>query len=214
MEELRSTDALEKEIHEDARKKAQRLIEKADEVCAELIGNVDEKIQAAKEEALRLQKERIETYEKNITASDPLEKQRLRISIINKTLMASVNDYLSSLGDAKRSALLKARFEKILPLLKGKDFDARLIAGDSKDFRFFLSEKLSSHLSSFENASEKDILLHAEPLNDLNFHDGFLLLSTDNSLTIRLTLDEIIRELLDTHTAQLATTLYKGRLPQ
>ena len=48
MEELRSTDILDKEIQNDARKKAQALLDQSKQKAAELLGRVQERLDAAK----------------------------------------------------------------------------------------------------------------------------------------------------------------------
>ena len=50
MQELRSTDILDKEIQADARKKAERMLQKADSDCQALLESVNEDIQKAADE--------------------------------------------------------------------------------------------------------------------------------------------------------------------
>ena len=45
MQELRSTDILDKEIQADARKKAERMLAKADSDCAKLLASVETDIE-------------------------------------------------------------------------------------------------------------------------------------------------------------------------
>ncbi len=47
MQELRSTDILDKEIQADARKKAERMLQKADRDCQQLISSVEADIEKA-----------------------------------------------------------------------------------------------------------------------------------------------------------------------
>ena len=50
MQELRSTDILDKEIQADARKKAERMLAKTDSECEKLIASVESDIEKAAEE--------------------------------------------------------------------------------------------------------------------------------------------------------------------
>ena len=54
MQELRSTDILDKEIQADARKKAERMLAKADSDCAKLLASVDTDIEKTGAEKRRI----------------------------------------------------------------------------------------------------------------------------------------------------------------
>lgn len=213
MEELRSTDALDKEIREDARKKAEKILIKADEAVKELLDGVDEKIRLAQEDAKNASEKRLATFEKNTNASLPLEKQRLRISAINKTVMDSLNSYLEDLGEEKRTLIIKKEVEKVLPVLETKSVDALVVEGNVASYKKLLEGIFAQKLNSCEKLEKASDLERLEKYPSLNFHDGIILKSTDGSVTCRLTLDEKIKDLFDRHSKELTETLYGGRYP-
>ena len=97
MEELRSTEVLDKEILEDARKKAFKILKTADDALGAQKRDWDKKIQDALESARKTYAERIERTGGEIMARLPLEKKRLRSENTEKSLLAAMNDFLRGL---------------------------------------------------------------------------------------------------------------------
>jgi vacuolar-type H+-ATPase subunit H len=107
MEELQSTDVLDQEILEDARKKAQRVLKSAEETIAASTKAWEEKarndVEKIKEScALRGEKNR-----KEILARLPLDKRRVYTEKIETLLTASMNAFLGSLSRDKLLAVLE-----------------------------------------------------------------------------------------------------------
>ena len=63
MEELRSTEVLDKEIRADARKKAEKILDKADVDCRYIIEEVAQKVKEAEQVASEKTEERVLVYE-------------------------------------------------------------------------------------------------------------------------------------------------------
>ena len=76
MNELRSTEILDKEIQADARKKAEKIINSSKEQRDAILKSVSERIEQAKKERALKYEEKIAAFEKDEEASIPLEKQR------------------------------------------------------------------------------------------------------------------------------------------
>ena len=91
MQELRSTDILDKEIQADARKKAGRMLEKADAECAALIESVDSDIEKAVKDKQEFFARRLEAFEKDRMAAVPLEKERFVVSFIQKSITDNIS---------------------------------------------------------------------------------------------------------------------------
>ena len=62
MEELRSTDALDNEIRNDARRKAEQILARAEETARSLIDNVKQKVQEEENLAQKNSDERLAIY--------------------------------------------------------------------------------------------------------------------------------------------------------
>ena len=82
MQELRSTDILDKEILSESRKKAEKILKNADADCKELLDSLDSEIQKARAEKQKFYDEKLKLFEKNKKVSIPLEKQRFKITFI------------------------------------------------------------------------------------------------------------------------------------
>ena len=72
MEELRSTEALDNEIRNDARKKAEQILAKAEETALSIIDSVKQKVQEEQSQARKNCDARIALYRKNKEAALPL----------------------------------------------------------------------------------------------------------------------------------------------
>lgn len=131
MEELQSTDALDREILEDARKKAFKILKNADETVSASKTALGKKLQTATDKARKNYAEKTETARREIMARLPMDKRRIRSEAINSFLSKAIEYFLGTLD---RPALLRI-LEKELVLragefssLSGKD--APSVTGD------------------------------------------------------------------------------------
>ena len=206
MQELRSTDILDKEIQADARKKAERMLAKADLDCEKLLASVDSDIEKAKQEKEEFFAHKLEAFEKDRMAVVPLEKERFKVSFIQNAVIQNINKYLEGLSEEKRLALVARDFNFKTDLKLNAFVYGFSLSGAKK----FLSEKLGSKL-----ASVSETKFGAEALEDeigLEKPQGIILESEDKNFRCRLTLSEVIAKLLDTKRSELSATLFGGEL--
>ena len=206
MQELRSTDILDKEIQADARKKAERMLQKADRECEQLIASVEDDIEKAADEKKRFFAQKLEAFETDRKAVVPLEKERFKVSFIQNAIIQNINKYLEGLSEDKRLELVSRSFDfkiehKVNAWVYGFALDSA---------KKFLSKKLGDKLIScsetkFGAAVLEDDLGLAKP-------EGIILESEDKNFRRRLTLNEVIEKLLDTDRAELSATLFGGDL--
>ena len=201
MQELRSTDILDKEIQADARKKAERMLAKADADCEKLLASVEADIEKATAEKQQFFAHKLEAFEKDRMAVVPLEKERFKVSFIQ-----NINKYLEGLTEEKRLALVARDFDFKTELRLNAYVYGFSVAGAKK----FLSDKLGSKLV---NVSETKFGASAlEEEIGLEKPQGIILESEDKNFRCRLTLSEVIEKLLDTNRAELSSTLFGGEL--
>ena len=112
MEELRSTEILDKEIQADARKNAERILQKADADANKLLSSVDERLEKAQSEKKAKYEERIASYQKDKSAALPLEKDRFLVSYIQTAIEKATDEYLCILGADKRLQLVLKQLSK------------------------------------------------------------------------------------------------------
>lgn len=211
MEELRSTEILDKEIESDARKKAEKILKNADAECGRILSDVENRVKEAASQKAEFYKSKIEQFRKNVEAAVPLEKERFLVDFYAKSVSAALNDYLRSIGAERRLSLIGKSLEKKLTVVSGKKIHA-FVFGIGRDSASALLEKSGVSLSSVADISFGES--GEEPVLGNEIHEGIILESEDKSVRVRLTIDQIVRELLDSRSMELATTLFGGALPE
>lgn len=213
MEELRSTEILDKEIQEDARKKADKIVKNSQKEAQNIIDGVSGRIETAKQEKEKLYAEKLTRFERDTNASLPLEKQRFLVSFEDEQVTNGIKNYLEKLSLEKKSELLKELLKKYKSILENRKVNIFTVNFDKTLSEKMTKEILSNNsiLSCVELSDyEKQILTEENP----NFVEGFVLKSEDKSITCRVLLCEIINNIKDKNSFELAETLFCGRLPQ
>ena len=204
MQELRSTDILDKEIQADARKKAERMLQKADAECAGLLESVEQDIEKAADIKKDFFNKKLEAFENDKKASVPLEKQRFEVSFIQNAISQNINKYLDSLSEDKKLELVSRNFNFNTEL----KLNASVYGFSTDAVKKFLTKKLGDKLLSCKEtdfgkaALEEDFGL-AEP-------KGIILESEDKTFRCRLTLSEVVQKLMDSNRAELSDALFGG----
>ncbi len=206
MQELRSTDILDKEIQADARKKAERMLAKADSDCAKLLASVDTDIEKAAEEKKEFFAHKLDAFEKDRMAVVPLEKERFKVSFIQNAVIQNINKYLEALTEEKRLTLVARNFD----FNTDRRLNAYVYGFSVSGAKKFLSSKLGDKLLSCTETKFGAVALEDEI--GLSNPQGIILESEDKNFRCRLTLSEVIEKLLDTNRAELSATLFGGDL--
>jgi len=106
MEELQSTEVLDREILEDARKKALRLLKQADDTIKLQNEQWDEKTNKSIDELLIKYNEQKKTETEKVMARLPVDKLRLKIEYMENLLKAAVESWYKSLNQQQILDLL------------------------------------------------------------------------------------------------------------
>ncbi len=212
MEELRSTEILDKEIEADARKKAERILAKADEEIKTILDAVETRVKEASDQKEAFYAAKYNQIEKNLEASVPLEKERFLVSYYAECVSDAFNEYLENLGQKKRLELIGSRLVHFKDVLADKKLNAAVFGFAVSDAKKLLEKNIGKNLLSvseisFEKSGEEVYFGNA-------VHEGIVLESEDKFFKIRLTIDEIVRETLDEHNEELTKALFGGRLPE
>ncbi|MDR1286211.1 MAG: ATPase [Treponema sp.] len=112
MEELQSTEILDREILEDARKKAGRLLGAADESAAAAAALWDKKTKDSLTELKGRYDAMLANASAEIMARLPLDERRARSEIIENLLASAADDWVSGLGPERVLSLLEGEFKK------------------------------------------------------------------------------------------------------
>lgn len=207
MEELRSTEILDREIQSDARKKAENILKKADKSCEDILNSVEKAINEARKAKEDLYKRKIDAFKKNQDSSIPLEKERFEVSFVQKSIIENINKYLEALGQEKRMELVLARIEKSeeADLLAEKKLNAFVYGFDSAKMQKKLSKLFGKNLLKCESTDFGRVSVEDDLIS---LKEGVILESDDKNCRIRLTLSELVNQLFENHREELCTALF------
>lgn len=208
MEEFRSTEILDKEIQADARKKAEKILAKADVDCALLLEEVSGRIEKAKKELVDKYALKIAAFEKDLSATLPLEKERFLVSFIQSSIEKAINAYLAKLSDEEKIDLVLKKSVKIEDVLKSKKLNALYYGFQESLVKKTVGKKFN--LISVKETEFNKMIIE----NDLGITDrkGIILESEDKAIRVRMTLSEVISQIQDKYRAELYSALFGERL--
>lgn len=208
MEEFRSTEVLDKEIQADARKKAEKILAKADVDCALLLEEVSGRIEKAKKELEDKYALKIAAFEKDQSATLPLEKERFLVSFIQSSIEKAINAYLAKLSDEEKIDLVLKKSVKIEDVLKSKKLNALYYGFQESLVKKTVGKKFN--LISVKETEFNKMIIE----NDLGITDrkGIILESEDKAIRVRMTLSEVISQIQDKYRAELYSALFGERL--
>ena len=212
MEELRSTDILDKEIQDDARKKAEKILKNADAQGQQILADVETRLESAKKDRESYYSQKAAQFKKDLDSSLPLEKSRFLVSYISSSVASAINDYLKTISQEKRIQLVLTMLNRFESLTDGKSFEAAVYGFNLDLAKNELNKNNKLHISSFlatEFAKTGEVAV-----DGIEIHEGIILFSDDKVVKIRLTLEELFSELIDKYRNELAVTLFGGRLPE
>lgn len=208
MEEFRSTEILDKEIQADARKKAEKILAKADVDCALLLEEISGRIEKAKKELEDKYALKIAAFEKDLSATLPLEKERFLVSFIQLSIEKAINAYLAKLSDEEKIDLVLKKSVKIEDVLKSKKLNALYYGFQESLVKKTVGKKFD--LISVKETEFNKMIIE----NDLGITDrkGIILESEDKAIRVRMTLSEVISQIQDKYRAELYSALFGERL--
>ena len=208
MEELRSTEVLDKEIETDARKKAERILAKADSDGKALVADVARRVETLKEEKTAEYQKKTESYQADRDAVVPLEKERFLVSFMESAIVKAIDSYLEALGEEKRIALAVRRWNAYKAVVASQKVNALVFGFDAARAEAALKKAGVPLVSCTSVAYEKS---GDEGIDGLTFKEGIILETEDTMIRCRLTLSQIVGELETEHRAELAKALFGGR---
>ncbi len=200
MEELRSTDILDKEIQGEARKKAQGIVDASVAESKRILEGVDARVEKSKSEKQKIYDAKEQKYRKDAEASLPLEKERFLVQFVGSSIDEAIQDYLKNLGAEKRLDLAAGIIDRIKSVTDGKKFSATVFGFDENSAKAAVEKKLGSKLLSCKSGRDADI------------QEGIVIESEDKSIRARLTINEVVEEAKDKYYKEMSDALFGGRL--
>ena len=212
MEELRSTEILDKEILEDTRKKAERILANSENECKKILSDVHNRVEKIRAEKKVFYDDKVASFAKDKEAALPLEKQRYRVSFEQKAISSAIDDFLAKLPKAEKIRLIGTLLERYAPVLSGKNIRIQVSGFALADMQKAAQQALknSKILECTEMSADTVNILAASSGRT----DGMLIETEDKSIKCRAVIGEVTNELCDTYSYELAEALFGGRLPE
>lgn len=217
MEELRSSEILDKEIATECRKKAQTILEKANKTASLITDGVSQKLENAIKLAEEKSKRNLEIYSKNENASLPLEKQRYAVYFVYNSIINQINAYFENLSDFEQLEILEKGILKSKSVLENRKIEALVFGFKIEDVQKILKNHFAENLKSVEAGKEN--LLSQEAVSGFKYRKGILIYAISpkeplDKIICRFTLDEKVKEILDKSCNELGSALFGGRIPE
>lgn len=195
MEEVRNSDNLKKEILEDARKKAERIVKNAEKQANDIREEWDKKIE---EDYSAFEKDaaaRISFLEMETMAALPLEKRRIRQNYFTEKFEACLSEFAERIDETEAERIFMRKLHQGAPLLgqgrlsvdySGLTVEAakRIVYGDIEETRI---------ASWNAETGPKGIVIRSE----------------NGGITFRITMDEVTDELREYHRKEIFEALFK-----
>ena len=205
MKEFRSTEILDKEIQEDARRKAEKLLKRADIDGQRFIDETEDRIKEVEAEKKNQYAERVKNYGSNLEASLPLEKERFLVSFQNQTIIDAIKTYISALSEKQREQLVEKLLIQYKPFLDNKKFSAQYTGFSGTTVQTLLEKNFGKKMIAEITERKK---------TGADFEEGLYIETEDKTVMCRATIAELVHSIIDTNRFELANTLFSGRFEQ
>jgi hypothetical protein len=200
MEEIVSADAIQGEIAEDARKKADRILAEADEESGRILAESEAKAVSVVGEIHRTSEASAARFRMETMARVPLERTRMRTVFVDGRLREAMAEYLGSLSEERVASLSKAMLDRGASFLEGKSLELR---------RRGLSEAAARDAASaLSGVASIDRIVEDRALPERGLKASAL----DGSAELGATMDLVGERLLDLRRGELAAALCAGAL--
>ncbi|MGB4586626.1 MAG: hypothetical protein WBH66_06245 [Rectinemataceae bacterium] len=197
MEEIKGTEALKREILDDAAKKAERIVKKAKEEAERLKANSAETLDGMVAELEARKLEKIAQMRRETFSKMPLEKTRLRARFIDAALRNSVEKFMDALDEAKLGAWCLSGLKKRSNLLTGRKLRMSHRGIDA------------SSLREMRELLGPDVEVSASAAADVDAPQrGIVIESLDGTMVMTLGEKQLEERLLDEYRGVLASALF------
>jgi vacuolar-type H+-ATPase subunit H len=194
MEEIVSADAIQAEIVEDARKKAARILEEADEESARTVAAIEGKAVSVVEEIMRTSAARAARFRMETMARLPLERTRMRTAFVETRLREALVSYMASFPEDRIAALAEEMLARGAPFFAGKAVSLARRGVSEAAARAIAERSLP--------ASTVEITEDEAPRKP-----GLVARARDGSVTLWATMDLVEDRLLDAYRGDLSRAL-------
>lgn len=197
MEVLKTSETMENQIVDEARKKAAKVLQNAENECIKL--ETDLKKQFEKDTA-QLETDFNRMYDKmakDLAATLPLDLKRKKLAFIEKTIDKNLTDFFRSLKPAELIAIYKTWLAKVKDVFAGQSVRVRyngLKADEVKNLT--VSEIPKIKIAQLEQEDKADFT-------------GLIMSNMDDKLKYRCTLEEVRKMLYEEFRKAMYDSLFR-----
>ena len=206
MEELKSTEILEREILEDARKKALRILKLSEETIGFQNVKWERKLTENIENLEKKYAEEQKAEGEKVMSRLPVDKQRTKIKKIENTLQSAVENWYNSLSRSQILQLLSRELTKINEQ-RAKNSEQLTINNEKRAKNSDITAKISGlEISEAEMILKQSNLMCAiEEIPSIGVYPSIVIDTVDVRVTASV--ENIIDSLLDDKRAELVEAL-------
>ena len=200
METVKSSEALETQILEDARAKARRILEAARKEADTLRADADRRTQ---EELARLdavRDARLAAMRADLEASVPLDIKRLRLAFYQTKVNAALDGLFGSLGVRERNSVLGGLVAHAAPAFVDRPLVVRCAGTSPEEAKRITAANIAG--APVQEAAALG------PEEAAEIGTGLIVETVDGSRRLRATLKELAARLLEEHREQLLKALF------
>ena len=206
MEVLNSIDIIGDEIKDEARKKAEAILEAANSEIEELQKKMDEKLAKLKAEKDEFYKDKLEKYKDRVFVTIPRQKWKEKIQYVESSLEEALEKYFNNLKEDKILLILKNMMSRFIPILQKKDV---IIKADGFDL-----DKIKDVLSSsIPNCKIKNVVEATEDEKRLYLiKKGFIIEDIDKTFVCKVGVEHAKEEVSSKIKEELYLALFGEEL--
>jgi vacuolar-type H+-ATPase subunit E/Vma4 len=204
MEDVRSSETLEKEVLEDARKKAERILKNAEKQIESLEKEWKEKKEAELASLNAEAEAKKNLRKKEMDAAFPLEIQRRKLKFMDNLFGQFLSDFFEKLHPEDFACVLEEkgkRFAAFLNAQNASQSPARGLTITYAGISFEIAKRITVSLLGGDAPL---------PVEGKDFH-GLVFTGAEGAYRYRLTVDEIAGELREYHRQPIMAALWKER---
>jgi V/A-type H+-transporting ATPase subunit E len=186
MKELRSTETLDREIEEDARKKAERILKNADAEAQKIAVAVENQVQETLEERRAGLEDDYSRFVRDQEAILPLDQIRYLASFEDTAITKAMDAYLRSLPPEKKEAILAEQLAAYRSLLEGQQVTVECFGVTEKAAAKLVEKNSGAKVTTCSVIDDNTAGMLLPPAREgITLHCGVLVEIVDKSLRCR-----------------------------
>ncbi len=194
MEVIKPSDKLEKQLLDDAKKKADRILKNAEKAGSQILKEEISRAEAEIKELDKNEQLEISKMTNEIKAILPLDIMRKRLDFINTVMNSEIDDFFNEIADKDFIDILKVSILKVKDIFKGMDIILKYKQIDQK----IITEAI---IKSIPDITIKETMSNSP-------EKGFVLESTNKKITYKSTVAEFKSFLLENYRGELSKELF------